>query len=121
MTAVPPLFHWSPAERRQAIRAHGLLPASHGEHELTTCSSRLDYVCLSPDPRRAWSISGGMGWTPGGPWDLWQIRLSSEFGTVLRLEDGEVWEWKVYQPIPPDRLWLIATRTPHDSSIGAGS
>lgn len=72
----------------------------------------FDHICLSPTPSSAWGLSGDMDWaTESEEWDLWQVRLAegdevhyrSDFGPVLR-------EVRVKTPIPPDRVWYVATR-----------
>lgn len=103
----PVLFHWSPAARREQIRRYGLMP---GQEPTTVQCGGVEYLCLAADPARAWNLSAAMPWTPDGEWDLWQARLNNEYGMRLRVEDGEVLEFKVYDLIPPERLWLVGTR-----------
>lgn len=114
---LPALFHWSPADRRAAIRAEGLRP-----YAPANISTQLDdddralawpYLCFSPTPSSAWGLSGDMEWASEiDAWDLWQVRLAEgdevhyrgDFGPVLR-------EIRVYGAIPADRVWYVATRT----------
>lgn len=111
---LPALYHWSPADRRSAIRAEGLRPYCPP----TLCTGGPDgdlsypYLCLSPTPSSAWGLSGDMDWVSEiEAWDLWQVRLADgdevryrgDFGPVLR-------EVRVYNAIPADRIWYVATR-----------
>ena len=107
---LPALYHWSPATRRRAIHATGLLPYS----ESAVASNTQPYTSLSPSPSSAWGLSGDMEWMgEEDEWDLWQVRLVEgdevhirpDFGPVIR-------EVKVYTPIPADRVWWVGTRAP---------
>lgn len=108
---LPALYHWSPADRRDAIRGEGLRPYStptvHSDPDLAS-----PYLCLSTTPSSGWGLSGDMGWVGGiEEWDLWQVRLAegdevhyrADFGPVLR-------EIRVYTAIPADRVWFVASR-----------
>ncbi|MER5608358.1 hypothetical protein AB0F93_00180 [Micromonospora tulbaghiae] len=106
---LPDLYHWSPADRFDAISRDGLRPHSRP----TVCqTTTLSYVCLSPNPARAWSLSGDMDWTAEvDDWDLWQVRLADGDNVRIRPEFGrEVMEIKVFGPIPADRVWWVARR-----------
>jgi hypothetical protein len=107
-----PLFHWSPADRRAAIRNEGLrlhAPA-------TVCSDpslTTPYICLSPRPSMAWGLSGAMDWVSSEieEWDLWEVRLPDHAETHVRpLWGDEIEEVKVYTPIPADLLWWVGMR-----------
>jgi hypothetical protein len=102
------LYHWSPADRFDAIYRDGLRP--HAPN--TVASSTLPYVCLSPSPAAAWSLSGGMDWVSEvDEWDLWMVRLADGDQVCIRGEFGpKIEEVKVYGPLPADRLWWVARR-----------
>lgn len=102
------LYHWSPAKRFDAIYREGLRPHSPS----TVASSSLAYVCLSPDPSTAWTLSGGMDWVSEiDEWDLWMVHLADGDQVCIRSEFGpSIEEVKVYGPLPADRLWWIARR-----------
>lgn len=104
---LPALYHWSPKVRRRAIHRGGLRPGCRS----TTASGSLPYVCLSPTPSSAWTLSGATGWTEVEAWDLWQVRLGDGDQIVVRPEfDAVIREIKVHNVIPPDRLWWVAER-----------
>jgi hypothetical protein len=126
------LFHWSPAERRQAIERDGLVPASASSLELRLPPDArwwdpppgLDYVCLACSPRQAWKGCGDYGWMGRVGWDLWQVHLGPDdrVGVLYHgsrrpgdegyvHDDASVIEVRVYHPLPPDRLWLVGGRT----------
>lgn len=108
---LPALFHWSPNERRGDIERLGLQPrqiaTTHSDPSLTS-----PYICFSPTPSRAWSLSGAMEWVSEvDEWDLWQVRLAEGDHVVVRSDFGpEIQEVKVYGAIPTDRLWLVGSR-----------
>jgi len=103
------LYHWSPTERRTAIRSEGLKPyqaptVCTGEH--VSC-----YLSLSPDPAVGWKLSGAMDWHECEEWDLWLVTLAEQDDVHIRPEFGPViQEIKVYNPVPADRLWFVGQR-----------
>ena len=103
-----PLFHWSPAARRNDILVHGLRPGAPA----TVASGTLPYVCFGLSPSRAWSLSAAMDWAQEiEHWDLWQARLTDGDDVRARPELGPyIHEVKVYGPLPPDRLWYAGSR-----------
>lgn len=103
-----PLYHWSPSERYAAIKRDGLRPGSPS----TVAGVDLTYLCLAPDPRLAWSISGAMDFVSEiEDWDLWQVRTAEGDELYVRPDFGPmVYEIKCRTPIPPDRLWWIGRR-----------
>lgn len=108
---LPALYHWSPSSRRDEIRAHGLQPFSAP----TVCSdpdTAMPYICLSPSPSSAWSLSGDMDWVSNvESWDLWQVRLGDHDEVRFRATFGNVLEEiKVYTAIPAERAWFVGTR-----------
>lgn len=114
------LYHWSPAARFDDIYRDGLRP--HAPN--TVASEGLPYICLSPDPAVAWTLSGGMDWVSEiDTWDLWLVHLASGDQVCIRAEFGpEIEEVKVYGPLPADRLWWVARRisTPANTSADGG-
>lgn len=102
------LYHWSPAERFDEIYQVGLRP----HKPPTVASTPLPYVCLSPDPSIAWTLSGGMDWVSEiAEWDLWAVRVAEGDHVCVRAEFGpEIKEIKLYGPLPADRLWWVARR-----------
>lgn len=106
---LPALYHWSPSDRRFDIYKVGLVPESHN----VIASVQLSYVCLSPTPATAWTLSGGSGITSEiHEWDLWQIRLSENDNVAIRPEFGyRVREINVRNVITPDRIWYVGSRT----------
>lgn len=110
------LYHWSPLERREAIRSEGLQP--YRPPAVTVDPAQqwahgFGCICLAPDPARAWSLSGDMQRVSEiEQWDLWQIWLAATDEVRVRAEFGdEVKEIRVFNPIPADRLWWVATRS----------
>lgn len=103
-----PLYHWAPAHRYDSIRRDGLRPAS----DPTVAGGRLQYLCLGPDPRRAWAISGAMDYVSEIEyWDLWQVHLVDGDELYVRPDFSPVVdEVKCRTPIPADRLWWIGRR-----------
>jgi len=108
---LPALYHWSPVERRSEIRKDGLRPheqaVTHSDPALTS-----PYLCFSPTPSCAWSLSGAMEWTSEvDGWDLWQVRLEEGDEVHIRPDFGPtIQEVKVYTPIPSNRLWYVGER-----------
>lgn len=113
---LPALFHWAPSDRRESIRVEGLRPYSLTAVHMGTEDGKtltFPYLCFSPTPSGAWSLSGDMEWVAEvEAWDLYQVRLAEgdevtyrgDFGPVLR-------EIRVKNVIPADRVWYVATRT----------
>jgi hypothetical protein len=106
---LPALYHWAPRDRRESIRSEGLKPYSPP----TVCTGEhvSPYLSLSPDPARAWHLSGAMDWHECEEWDLWQVRLAEHDDVHIRPDFGpEIQEVKLYNPIPADRLWFVGER-----------
>jgi hypothetical protein len=105
---LPELYHWSPAERFDAIHRDGLVAGSPS----AVASGPLETVCLSPDPKRAWQLSGAMDWVSEvDEWDLWLVTLADKDEVMIRAEYGpEIQEIKVRNSIPRERLWYIGRR-----------
>lgn len=111
---VGPLFHWSPRERRPGILRRGLLPQQRPTCTRNELDSgfRQQAVCLSSDPRTAWSLSGAIFAKAGQTWDLWSVRLAPDdaLHTVPSWGD-RINEFRVANRIPKSRLWWVAERT----------
>lgn len=113
------LYHWSPADRFDEIYQSGLRPHSTP----TVASGSLPYICLSPDPSTAWSLSGAMDWVSEvDEWDLWLVRIAEGDQVCIRGEFGpKIEEVKVYGPLPGDRLWWAARRISSPANtVGSG-
>lgn len=106
---LPALYHWSPADRYDAISRDGLLP----KQAATVASAPMDCVCLGFDPAEAWAISGGTDWCAYIPdWDLWQVHLDADDSVHIRPEfGGRMYEVQVHGLIPPARLWWVGRRS----------
>lgn len=102
------MYHWSPHERYKEISTQGLVPLSRS----TIASGELPYVCVAPSAKGAWAYSGDMGWAEDiDRWDLWSVELSDKDECRVRTDWGpKIIEVKVYNPIPPDRLWWVGVR-----------
>jgi hypothetical protein len=106
---LPLMYHWAPAERRESIIRQGLLVFTAD----TAQEFAWPYICLSPDPARAWNLSGAMErYTEIEEWDLYQVRLGLDDDVRLRVEGATIWEARVHNSIPADRLWWVGTREP---------
>lgn len=105
---LPRLYHWSPADRYDAILTGGLRP----QQPSTVASTPLPYLCLGFSPAGAWTISGAMEWVSEvDEWDLWQVTIADGDQVSVRPEFGPaLCEVTVYGPIPPDRLWHAGRR-----------
>lgn len=107
---LPRLFHWSPVDRRDEIRANGLQPFSAP----TVCSGdlRSPYVCLGFSPAGAWMLSGDFIQESAiDAWDLWEVTLAEHDQVHVRPTFGpRLEEVKVYGVIPPDRVWFAGSR-----------
>lgn len=106
---LPLLYHWSPADRFEAINRDGLIAGSPN----TVASTALPTICLSPDPRTGWQISGAMDWVSEvDEWDLWLVALADKDEVNIRPAFGPVIEEiKVRNSIPRDRIWHVARRS----------
>ncbi len=102
------LYHWSPADRFDSINRYGLIAGS----PITVASSALETICLGPDPRTAWSISGAMDWVSEvDEWDLWLVALADTDNVHIRPEFGaRINEIKVRNSIPRERIWHAGRR-----------
>lgn len=103
------LFHYSPADRFEAIRRDGLVPGKPP----AIATEPQPFVCLSPDPVQAWTLSGGTGLEvrPTHLWDLWMVRLDEQDEVHVRPTwGGVIEEVQVHNTIPPERVWWVAWR-----------
>lgn len=105
---LPPLYHWSPADRYGSIRERGLVAGS----KATVASAELPMVCAGTDPRSAWSLSAAMDWASEiDEWDLWLIHLGQHDEARVRTDYGpRIIEVKIHNTIPPERLWYVGRR-----------
>lgn len=103
-----PLFHWSPRQRRLAIRQVGLRI-----HKPPTVSTeRCGYICLSQSPSQAWMLSAAAAGGRGEDWDCWQVTLGHDDQIEVRPFHGNrIEELRIHNDIPKSRLWLVGTRT----------
>lgn len=103
-----PLYHWAPADRYDAIHQQGLVAGSPA----TVASEAIEQLCLSPDPRDAWQLSGAMGWVSEvDAWDLWLVHLSEGDEVMVRSDFGPtIREVKVRNSIPRERIWYVGRR-----------
>lgn len=63
------LYHWSPAERRASIEAHGLRPG----HPSIDGTWNPPYLCLATSPHHAWWLNLQHHRDTSASWDLWQV------------------------------------------------
>jgi hypothetical protein len=113
---LPPLYHWSPLKRHEAIRSQGLQPYSPppvDEENWPGFARGFGCICLGLTPSSAWGLSGDMDhMSEIEEWDLWQVNLADNDEVRVRAEYGpQIKEIRVFNPIPPDRLWWVATRS----------
>lgn len=110
LVILPALYHWSPTSRRREIREKGLLPYQAAVR--TAFTPRAPYVCFATSPSQAWGLSGDMAdESEVEKWDLWQVRLAEGDEMHVRPEFGmAIKEVRVFNAIPPDRVWYVATR-----------
>jgi hypothetical protein len=105
---LPDLFHWTPADNYRSIMDNGLQlhQPARGAEEF-----RPGYLCLAPDPRAAWSLSGGMDRSEIEEWDLWVVTLHNIDEVRIRPDFGpHIVEVRVHNPISADRLWYVGRR-----------
>lgn len=105
---MPPLFHWSPVERRKQIERYGLRVM---QRPVTHAGWRAPYVCLAETPSWAWALSGMQADGPG-VWDLWQVNVNGKRGAVVEdFGDGHRWhEVRVHERIYKRQLWRVGSR-----------
>lgn len=106
------VYHWAPADRYDQIARDGLRlkeqPTTTGDP-----TTRMSYLCFSPDPATAWSLSAAIDWrySEVETWDLWLARLGDGDEVHILPEFGpRIKEIRVNGPIPPDRLWYVGRR-----------
>lgn len=106
---LPPLFHWSPTNRRPNITRRGLRPTcpTAGRSDDTFAA-----VCLGTTPSHAWSLSGALFAERDETWDLWQVTLDQDDEVhPLPFYGHRLGEIRVANRIPKRRLWLVGQRT----------
>lgn len=111
LDGMPPLFHWSPAERRGQIVRYGLRPRMRPT--ISTPGWRAPYVCLAETPSWAWALSGMRAERDREPghWDLWQVDVNGLLGETVPTYDEHRWhEVRVQERIYKRRMWHVATR-----------
>lgn len=108
---LPPLYHWSPRDRRRSIEHRGLVPGCRA----VDGDWRPNYVCLAENPGWAWALSGELH-PEIGVWDLWQVWLGP--GHQLRRmpnsqpRDDRRWkEVRVFDRIYKRGVLWVAERT----------
>lgn len=114
---LPALYHWSPSDRREAIRREGLRPYSPPVvHGAGVPDTAFPYLCLGTEPSGAWSLSGDMAWVGDvASWDLWQVRLADGDEVHYRADFGpELREVRLHSVVPADRVWFVGTREQPD-------
>lgn len=113
LEGMPPLYHWSPADRRTRIIRYGLRvmqrPVTHTE------GFRAPYLCFAETPSWAWALSGMRDERKPrqpGAWDLWQVNVNGKRGeTVQTYDDDHRWhEVRVHENLRKKRLLYLATR-----------
>ena len=115
---LPPLYHWSPIERRETIRSEGLKPYSPpwvktDDPDDAEWAMGCGVVCLGFTPSAAWGLSGAIDRfiSEDIEWDLWQVNLGENDEVHVRSEFGDVLqEVRVHNPITADRIWWVGTR-----------
>lgn len=103
-----PLYHWSPSDRFGSIMSHGLIIGS----KPAVCSTAVQQISFGFDPQSAWRLSGAMQWTSEiEKWDLWQVTIGEKDECRVRSEFGPLlWEVKVCNDIPAERVWFVGRR-----------
>lgn len=123
------LFHWAPTKYRKSIIRHGLRPGRKPTTSLMDPSDKLNadwtspVVCFADTPRWAWELSGGMPWTQGGAWDLWQTWSTSLVDPIIRPDtpgDGQrpsgIYEVRTMTAVRKRHLWLVGSRWKAENS-----
>jgi hypothetical protein len=115
---LPALYHWSPKERRETIRLHGLQPyqppAVSTESEFNEdWAHGFGCICFGTDAAKAWAYSGDLQHVGDvEEWDLWQLKGVVEGDEVrIRAEFGpEIKEVRLFNPVAADRLFWVGER-----------
>lgn len=116
------LYHWSPRDCRSRIVRRGLVPRQKSSRCVADPDEVDDFrqplVCLSSDPKTAWSLSGSVFGKPGQTWDLWQVKVdkTDDLRTLPTYGGNHIGEFRIANRIPKSRLWWVGERT-----IGARS
>ena len=113
------LYHWSPADRRQAILRQGLCPKKRSRDG----SWRSPYICFCRFPNVAWALSATHS-ERSGAWDLWCV-WSDEIGPYKTLNTSrnpmQAWhrtEYRGFRRIPKSKIWHVGTRIFHKRKTG---
>jgi hypothetical protein len=104
------LYHWAPTSRRKQILRYGLRP---GMRPTTSTGYVAPCVCFADSPSWAWTLSGGMRWTPAGPWDLWQTSLDRLTDPLVLATDQRpsgLYEVRTEHRVYKRDLWLVGSR-----------
>lgn len=122
---MPVLYHWSPANYRDAIVKRGLkptcptaprysaavIPGTANGRWLNGDDFSQRMVCLGTSPSHAWALSGEIMSEDGESWDLWQVVLDdSDEVHPLPFFGYRLDEIRVANRIPKRRVWFVATR-----------
>ena len=114
MTALGPLYHWSPRERLRGIQRLGLIPgrpSTQPSYNPDGSEFRQPAVCASLDAATAWAYSHG-AWKSTGTFDLWQFSLVDDDAVEVRSFWGaRIVEVRVHNRIRKARLRWIGERT----------
>lgn len=105
------LYHWAPSARRKQITRYGLRPRMRST--TATGVMRAPCVCFADSPSWAWALSGGMRWTPGGAWDLWQTTMDLLTEPVVlpgRDRASGIYEVRTEHRVYKRDLWYVASR-----------
>jgi len=106
------LYHWAPRSRRKSILKHGLRIRSAPAHGRKYCSWRTPWICTSPWPNHAWSLSATHG-RPGKWWDLWSF-WSDRVDKVAHARKegwfGHPKEYRVMHNIRARNIWHVGER-----------
>lgn len=114
------LYHWSPTSRRNSIIRSGLLPRQEPVFRDELMGNwRAPYVCLSPSPSLAWTLSVRRDRDIVKEWDLWMVSRNqlneADLEYTVKLEDlgrgvREIKEIRVMERIYKRYVWYVGTR-----------
>ena len=106
------LFHWSPRDRRDAIKEQGLRTKQASVDGLW----RPPFTCWSDSPSLAWALSGAIHpeIPEGDRWLSWSSRVRKL--EMIPFDDGQPREYRVYHNLAPSKFWYVATRKSDDGN-----